>query len=58
VPPRNPDGSFEVTCNASLRLPADVVLRQDGFGVRFMPNREAVVPTLVELRQSAATAQR
>jgi len=58
LPPRNPDGLFEVTCNASLRLPGDVVLRQDGFGVRFMPTREAVVPTVVELRQSAAIAQR
>jgi hypothetical protein len=57
-PPRNLDGSFEVSCNASLRLPGDVVLRQDAFVVRFMPKREAVVPTVVELRESVAQAQR
>ena len=57
-PPRNPDGSFEVICSASLRLPGDVVLRQDGFGVRFMPNREDVVPTTVELRETSSQAQR
>lgn len=52
-PPRNTDGSFELSCDASLRLPGDVVLRANGFGVRFMPTRDAVVPTVVDLREEA-----
>jgi hypothetical protein len=52
-PPRNTDGSFEVTCGVSLRLADDNVLREDSLAVRFGPTPEAMVPTTVELQESA-----
>ena len=52
-PPRAADGSFDVSCIVFLELSADITLVQDPVAVRFTPTREAVVPTVVELRQTS-----
>jgi hypothetical protein len=50
-PPRHPDGSFDLRCQANLQLDSDRVLRKDPLLVRFAPTRETVVPTMTELRE-------
>jgi hypothetical protein len=49
-PPRAADGSFELSCRASLRLAHDLILVADPLAVRFAPTRAAIVPTTTELR--------
>jgi hypothetical protein len=50
-PPRQPDGSFDITCQASARVANDQVIRQGPFAVRFTPTRGGVVATTTELRE-------
>lgn len=52
-PPRNVDGSFDLSCQANMQVTHDLILRQDPLLVRFAPTLETVVPTTTELRQSA-----
>ena len=49
-PPRAADGSFELSCRASMRLAHDLILVTDPLAVRFAPTRAAIVPTTTELR--------
>ena len=53
-PPRHADGSFDVSCQANLRVAHDLVIRKDPLVVRFAPTREAVVPTATELREEGS----
>jgi hypothetical protein len=50
-PPREPNGSFDLSCQAGLLLAQDLVIRKNPLVVRFTPTREAVVTTTVELRE-------
>ena len=50
LPPRAPDGSFDLACEANTRIRQDVVVRQP-FTAKFTPTRQAVVTTMVELRE-------
>jgi hypothetical protein len=53
-PPRNADRSFDLTCNINLRPPGQTAIVVDEVTVRFSPERDAVVPATVELRESAS----
>jgi hypothetical protein len=50
LPPRAPDGSFELPCEASSEVRHQVVVR-DSVAVRFSPSWSAVTPAVVELRE-------
>jgi hypothetical protein len=52
-PPRNVDGSFDLSCQANLQVAHDLILRQDPLVVRFAPTLETVMPTTTELREGA-----
>jgi hypothetical protein len=52
LPPRAPDGSFELPCEASAEVRPQVVAR-DSVAVRFSPSWSAVTPSVVELREPA-----
>jgi hypothetical protein len=52
-PPRNADGSFDLSCQANLQVTHDLILRRDPLVVRFAPTLETVVPTTTELREDA-----
>jgi hypothetical protein len=50
-PPRNADGSFDLSCQANLQVAHDLILRRDPLLVRFAPTLESVTPTTTELRE-------
>ena len=50
LPPRAPDGSFDLACDANSRIRPEVVVRQS-FVVKFAPEQQAVIPTPIELRE-------
>jgi hypothetical protein len=50
LPPRGPDGGFDLACNANSRVRPDVVVRQF-FMVKFAPEQQAVIATPIELRE-------
>ena len=52
LPPRAPDGSFELPCEASSEVRPQVMVR-DSVAVRFSRSWSAVTPSLVELREPA-----
>jgi hypothetical protein len=51
-PPRAPDGSFQVQCGASAEIRPNIIVRET-FPLRFSPTRDAVTPSLIELREQA-----
>jgi hypothetical protein len=52
LPPRAPDGSFEVACEASSEVRPQVVV-SESVAVRFSPPQLAVTPSMVDLREPA-----
>lgn len=53
LPPRAPDGSFELPCEVSSEVRPQVVAR-DSVAVRFSPSWSAVTPSVVDLREPAS----
>jgi hypothetical protein len=52
LPPRAPDGSFDVDCEANSPITPNVVARES-LTVHFTPTIQAIVPSTVELRAPA-----
>jgi hypothetical protein len=52
-PPRNTDGSFDLSCQANLQVAHDLILRRDPLVVRFAPTIETIMATTTELREGA-----
>jgi hypothetical protein len=52
LPPRAPDGSFEVACEATSEVKPQVVARES-VAVKFTLPESAIAPTVVELREPA-----
>jgi hypothetical protein len=50
LPPRAPDGSFELACEASSEVRPQAVARSS-VDVRFSPSLSAVTPSVAELRE-------
>jgi hypothetical protein len=57
LPPRTPDGSFELACEAGSEVKPEVVVR-DSVAVRFSPPQLPVTPTVVELREPTPSRSR
>jgi hypothetical protein len=53
-PPRNADRSFDLSCGINLRPVGQSAILLDSLLVRFTPDRAAVVPASVELRERAS----
>lgn len=52
LPPRAPDGSFNLSCEANAGVMPEVVARESLL-IKFTPTIEAIVPSTVELRAPA-----
>lgn len=49
-PPRQPDGSFRVHCQASLVIAGDILATEDSYEIPFGPTENDIARSEIELR--------
>ncbi|HEU4681588.1 MAG TPA: hypothetical protein VFS51_07580 [Gemmatimonadales bacterium] len=50
LPPRGPDGSFDLSCEANSRIRPETVVRES-LAVRFTPTQQGVITSTVQLQE-------